>query len=160
MNTKKIVLSRVNGKKKEVYIQHDTDIDKLDFTKFENIFKSQGEGDFERHCEWKLDEYNISVFGWKNGSDSKINKTEIPPPEDTDFFYGDIIFIKTINNKIKNFSLVDFQDFYDIANGGFESLGSEDSESDEDENENEYDSEDSFINNSDSDSDSDNDEDL
>ena len=87
-------------------------------------------------------------MGWKDGNAGNENKTEIPPPEDIDLYFGDLVFIKSKDNIVVDFTKKDYNLFYEKSFGGFESLGSSDSEDSQDEEENEYDSDDSFIDNS------------
>ena len=56
----------------------------------------------------------------------------------TDLFYGNILVIKSgPDGDIQSLSQSDYEEFYNTAYGGFESLGSDDSLDDEEE-ENEY----------------------
>ena len=122
-------------------------IDKLDFKKVEHLYKSKGSDNFARHCDWEVDDYVVSVFGWKGGKAGKENKTELPPPEDMDIFFGDILAVKSNKDGLLNFDKKGFEAFCEIAFGGFESLGDDDTDSEN--GENEYDSDDSFIASSD-----------
>ena len=138
----------------EKSISKNTDINNLSYDDISNIIKKKGKGDLERHCDYDMGDYIISLFGWKSGKSSDINKTELPPPEDTDIYYGDIIFIKSVdkNNdydkrQLVNLTKEEYKDFIEKAFGGFESLGETDTESDA--KEDKYDSDDSFIVNSD-----------
>lgn len=131
----------------------DINIDNLDNNIFEKKIKlNKGKGDLLKYAGWKLNEFVIILLGWKNGIAGNENKTDLPPPEDNDLYFGDIIFIKTKNNLIQDFTIDEYNYFYDKAFDGFESLGSSDSEeSDSFENEDEYDTDDSFIDDSEQD---------
>lgn len=131
----------------------DINIDNLDNNIFEKKIKlNKGKGDLLKYAGWKLNEFIIILLGWKNGIAGNENKTDLPPPEDNDLYFGDIIFIKTKNNLIQDFTIDEYNYFYDKAFDGFESLGSSDSEeSDSFENEDEYDTDDSFIDDSEQD---------
>ena len=142
----KVILSTIDNKIIEELISSEIKIDYFQLDKISDIFINKGESDFMRYCKWNLKDYQISVFGWKKGNEKNINKTEIPPPEDIDLYYGDILFVKTDNkNNLIDFTKNDYNEFYNLAYGGFESLGSSDSDSDSDIDD--YDSDDSFIDN-------------
>lgn len=79
----------------------------------------------------------VFLFGWTNGKHSQINKHEFAPPYDTDLFFGDVVVLNTKDNDMKNISIQPFNvnhynDLYEHLFGGFESVGSQDSEYDED----------------------------
>ena len=154
-NTKKkiiIIDKKSNINQKSIDID-DINICNLDNNIFEKKIKlNRGKGDLLKYAGWKLDEFVITLLGWKNGTAGNENKTDLPPPEDNDLYFGDIVFIKTKDNLIENFTIDDYNYFYDNAFGGFESLGSSDSdESESDNEEDDYDSDDSFIDDSEQD---------
>lgn len=147
----KVVILNPSSKIIEKEIPDTFHVDFFDYSKIQSIFTNKGDNNIERYCSWTLDDSTISLFGWKSGKEKNINKTEIPPPEDTDLYYGDLLFIKSENEnkQIVDFTKKDYEKFYNTAFDGFESLGSEDSYSEgELEEPNEYDSDDSFIDNS------------
>ena len=86
----------------------------------------------ESQCNWEFPDINsdlifdISLFGVKDGIAGQENKTELPTPEDTDLYFGDIILIKSLDNKLVDFKKKDYLDFYEMACGGFESINSSD----------------------------------
>lgn len=51
---------------------------------------------------------NIIILGFKNGSENNINKHELPPPIDSELFYGDFIVYK--HNE--NFTIENYKEFY------------------------------------------------
>ena len=83
---------------------------------------------FKRYCDWELDEYVISIFGSKEGKAGSENKFDWPPPEDTDIYFGEILIIKSKDNIIQDINKNIFSEFIDISFGGFEDLGSKDTE--------------------------------
>ena len=94
-----------------------------------NIRKSKNfKEHFKRYCDWELDEYVISIFGSKEGNAGSENKFDWPPPEDTDIYFGEILIIKSKDNMIQNLNKNIFREFIDISFGGFEDLGSKDTE--------------------------------
>lgn len=54
-------------------------------------------------------DFNITLIGYKNGDEKIINKSELPPPIDSDLFYGDIIAYSTK----QNLTCEDYQEFWD-----------------------------------------------
>ena len=65
------------------------------------------------------------------GKEKNINKHDLPPPLDNLFLYGNIIVIKTDSkNNFINLTKKDYLEFYEDAFGGFEDLGSEDTDTD------------------------------
>jgi cobalamin biosynthesis protein CobT len=63
----------------------------------------------------------ISIWGWKEGKAGTENKHELPPPHDTELFFGDII--ATIQEG--NLSIEDWDSFYNEVLA-FEDLDEED----------------------------------
>jgi len=143
---KKALLLKKDSSIIKIDLPTDLDIDNIDINTIN--FKTIGNGSIKRFCDWKLQDFTISIYGWKEGNAGDENKTELPPPEDTDLYFGDILVIKNNGKKLLNITLKDYNVFIDTANGGFEDLGSDDTESDNETNE--YDLEDDFIDNSNS----------
>ena len=142
---KKALLLKKDSSIIKIELPIDLDIDNIDINTIN--FKTKGNGSIQRFCDWKLPDFTISIYGWKDGDAGDENKTELPPPEDTDLYFGDILVIKTNGKKPLNMTLKDYNVFIDTANGGFEDLGSQDTDESDDEI-NEYDLEDDFIDNS------------
>lgn len=70
-------------------------------------FIKKGSGNPSILHVWK--DQNISILGFRNGPESNINKHELPPPIDTELFYGDFIAFSPKSN----FTFEDYQRFYD-----------------------------------------------
>jgi hypothetical protein len=51
----------------------------------------------------------IVLLAFENGTENNVNHTELPPPLDTDIFYGDMIAYIPKHN----FTSEDYQEFYD-----------------------------------------------
>ena len=154
MEKKTCIILRTSGTITEKSIRPDININNIVLNNVKNIFKKIGTNKIERHCDYCLDSHIISIFGWKSGTAGNENKTELPPPEDTDIYFGDILVIKSISKKnneqersIVSLTKKEYSEFIEKAFGGFESLGSSDTESDTIDDK--YDSDDSFIVNSD-----------
>jgi len=154
MEKKTCIILRTSGTITEKSIKPDININNIVLNNVKNLFKKIGTNKIERHCDYCLDSHIISIFGWKSGTAGNENKTELPPPEDTDIYFGDILVIKSISKKnneqersIVSLTKKEYSEFIEKAFGGFESLGSSDTESDTIDDK--YDSDDSFIVNSD-----------
>jgi hypothetical protein len=94
-----------------------------------NIRKSKNfKESFRRYCDWELDDYVISIFGSKKGKAGSENKFDLPPPEDNDLYFGEILIIKSKDNNIQDINKKIFNDFIETSFGGFEDLGSKDTE--------------------------------
>ena len=94
-----------------------------------NIRKSKNfKENCKRHCDWELEDSVISLFGSKEGRAGSENKYDLPPPEDSDIYFGEILIIKSVNNVIVPMDIKDFNSFIELSFGGFEDLGSKDTE--------------------------------
>lgn len=69
----------------------------------------------------------LTLWGWEEGKAGTENKHELPPPHDEALFFGDIVVTSTAGD----LTVETWSEFYDAAFGGFEDLGSEDSETEE-----------------------------
>jgi hypothetical protein len=131
MATTKAIVLRYNKSIHEVLIPSVLCTGQLDVNLVNGI-KNKGHGNIERECDFEWDDHLVSVYGWTDGSESKINKHDLPPPIDNILYYGDVLVVKHENGKLKDFSKTDYNKFYDDAFGGFDDIVSED-ESSEDE---------------------------
>jgi hypothetical protein len=86
---------------------------------------------------WKWNGCVIHLFGYKTGKAGTENKHEIPPPHDKGLLFGEAVVIATKGGAVLSFSSAEYTKFYNEAYGGFEDLGSEDSEDDGEEEEEE-----------------------
>ena len=105
------------------------DVSKLDSEATNNI----GSGKISRECDFEWEEAVLSVFAYTDGKAGSENKTELPPPIDTQLYFGNIFVIAHKNDKVIDLSLESYKEFYTTAFGGFEDLGDEDSWSSEEE---------------------------
>ena len=131
METTKAIVLRYNKSIHEVLIPSVLCTGQLDINLVNGI-KNKGHGNIERECDFEWDNHLVSVYGWTDGSESKINKHDLPPPIDNILYYGDILAVRHENGKLKDFSKIDYNKFYDDAFGGFDDIVSEE-ESSEDE---------------------------
>ena len=71
----------------------------------------------------------LTVWGWKEGKAGTENKHELPPPHDELLLFSDAVVVSSGGD----LTVENWREFYDMAFGGFEDLGSEDSEDEESE---------------------------
>lgn len=69
----------------------------------------------------------LSLWGWKEGKAGTGNKHELPPPHDELLLFSDAVVVSSGGD----LTVENWREFYDTAFGGFEDLGSEDSEDEE-----------------------------
>jgi hypothetical protein len=107
----------------------------------EELYKKAGfksaEG-FKMATTWtiKIDDksYCISVYGKTNGRAGQENKYEFPPPIDTTLFFGNCILVNQNDDKeVVSVSKSEWKEIYEELYGGFEDIGSEDSEEESEE---------------------------
>lgn len=80
--------------------------------------------------------YNISLYGKVSGRAGQENKYDFPPPVDNTLFFGSCILVNNLSEdktKIDSVSKDEWKILYDHLFGGFEDLGSEDSDESDDE---------------------------
>lgn len=114
---------------KDFNIKKEFDISKLEDEATESI----GSGKISRECDFEWEGAVLSVFAFTNGDAGKENKTELPPPIDTQLYFGNIFVLAHKNNKVIDLSLDSYKEFYTTAFGGFEDIGDDDSWSSEEE---------------------------
>lgn len=87
--------------------------------------------------QYPFGDLKLTLFGYTTGKAGTENKHELPPPHDNLLCFSDILLIasKSLSGweHPVNFTPEQYEKFYSKAFGGFEDIGSEDSESDEDE---------------------------
>ena len=100
-----------------------------------NVYKRCGlrsEKDFERRVTWKSSTIYVSVFAKDDGKANTENKFDMPPPIDSELYFGCIAVVGFKPSNLEE-TLVDFDvdkwcKVYEKLMGGFEELGSEDSD--------------------------------
>ena len=97
---------------------------------------------FAKHAIWKVEidqmKYTIEVYGKTTGRANQENKYDFPPPIDNTLFFGSCAIInKTDANEIANLTNKEWKTIYEKLFGGFEYIGSEDSEDEDEEEEDE-----------------------
>ena len=135
MKKKKALLLKKNSDISEININPNIDVNNILYDDIKHLVTKVMFEKMEKQCNWEFDEYDIGIYGSKDGIAGEENKTELPIPEDTDLYFGDILVIRSKDNKIVDFNKKEWEEFYEISCGGFESLDSEntyDSETDTD----------------------------
>jgi hypothetical protein len=95
--------------------------------------------DFDKRHTWKMDDTNyVTIFSKNKGRANSENKYDLPPPVDTDLYYGSMLLLKHETDEIKNENVKDltieeWDKLYEKLFGGFEDLNEEDSYSEEEE---------------------------
>ncbi len=103
-----------------------------------NLLNSKGTNELTRECDFDYANTTISLYAWTEGRAGKENKYELPPPVDNELYFGNMFAIcHDGNNELISLSVNEWEDFYEMAFGGFEDLGSEDSYSEDDDEEDE-----------------------
>ncbi len=99
--------------------------------------------DFGLRHTWKVKENGenryLSVFAKNKGRANSENKSELPPPIDTELYFGSLLLV--LHKEKDKYELEDllaltvekWENFYNKLYGGFEDLGEEDSYSSEEE---------------------------
>ena len=94
---------------------------------------------FDKRHSWKLDsEHFVTLFSKDKGRANSENKYDLPPPVDSQLYFGSMLIVKhqdkeLTNEKVEDLSLEEWNKLYEKLFGGFEDLGDEDSYSDEEE---------------------------
>jgi hypothetical protein len=96
---------------------------------------------FKLHTTWAVEinakKYSVSLYGKTEGKANQENKYDFPPPVDNILFFGSCILVnKNENGEAGNISESEWEQIYEKLFGGFEDIGSSDSEEEE---EDEYD---------------------
>ena len=103
-----------------------------------NIYKRCGvrnENSFEKRVTWKSSTIYVSVFAKKEGKANTENKFDMPPPIDNELYFGSIAIVgfkpDGLEEKLVDFDVDKWCKVYEKLMGGFEDLGSEDSDEEE-----------------------------
>ena len=121
--TKAVILYML-GRKKEVRIDNEP----IRKTQIKNILKNKGTGISQELGSWTYNDNEVKIYGWADGPSGKENKHEIPPPYDTNLYFGDLLVVYSNGNNLINFTKNDYNKFFEDMYGGFEDIGDTDSE--------------------------------
>jgi hypothetical protein len=89
--------------------------------------------DFEHQVTWGVnvcnETVNIKLFAKATGRANSENKYEFPPPVDTDLYFGSVALLAfSQDDEILDLYKETWESVYEELYGGFEDLGSEDSD--------------------------------
>ena len=116
--------------------------------KKEEIYKKGGfksDKGFKEHTRWNVElsdgtKYYIRLYGKEEGRANQENKYDFPPPVDNKLYFGSCVLINYEDAESDNTSQLtkkEWEKIYEHLFGGFEEIGSEDSnEPEEDEYDN------------------------
>ena len=116
-----------------------SEIKNLEIETFYKKCKFRNNNDFDKRTTWKMSNNNyVSIYSKNKGRANSENKYDLPPPVDSDLYYGAILLVKHTdeeinNNNCEDLSIDEWNTLYTKLFGGFEDLGDEDSYSDEEE---------------------------
>ena len=113
--------------------------------KLSKISKTQGHSSLKELYYWNYENSKIICYSWYDGESGFENKHELPPGGISSFLdedssekllFGDIFICKLKDNKICDFDIAGYGEFYNIHFGGFDDCESfsEDEDDDDDEN--------------------------
>lgn len=93
---------------------------------------------FKLYTTWAVEletkKYSVSLYGKTEGKVNQENKYDFPPPVDKLLFFGSCILVnKNDQGEVINISQSEWEQLYEKLFGGFEDIGSSDSEEDEEE---------------------------
>ena len=128
----KIVVIKKNGTLCDLDWKKDVD--------FKNIYKKAGfrkDNDFAKRHTWKINEDDfVSVYSKNTGRANTENKYELPPPVDSDLYFGKLVVIRhseqnpTAENCL-DLTFEEWKTIYEKLMGGFEDLDDNEEESEE-----------------------------
>ena len=117
-----------------------------------NKSNKKGKNNIRHLYSWTYNSDTIKCYGWYDGEHDIVNKHELIPNGSSKFLdedsstillYGDIYLLcYDKNNKLTNFNVSDYAEFYDFINEGFDDCISDDD--DDDDEESIFDEEDSY----------------
>tara|TARA_B100001287_G_C22649388_1_gene514404 strand:- start:1004 stop:1504 length:501 start_codon:yes stop_codon:yes gene_type:complete len=116
-----IIIIKKNGDVEEKRVKN---IDESTIYKFCNY---KNDNDFKLIHNFNVKDNNYKVYGKNKGKANTENKYELPPPVDTELFFGTLCIIKETNGSYKNLMKDDWESTYEYLFGGFEDI-CEDSE--------------------------------
>ena len=102
----------------------------------------KGKNNIRQLYSWTKDNKIIKCYGWYDGNHDCVNKHELIPYGSSKFLeddsstillYGDIYLLCYDNNKILDFSVSDYANFYNEINEGFDDCDTDDETDSEEE---------------------------
>jgi hypothetical protein len=102
----------------------------------------KGKNNIRQLYSWTKENKIIKCYGWYDGNHDCVNKHELIPYGSSKFLeddsstillYGDIYLLCYDNNKILDFSVSDYANFYNEINEGFDDCDTDNDETDSEE---------------------------
>jgi hypothetical protein len=115
---KKAILVNKSGETEQV------ELSKKSSNCISKCLKIKGKGKVENIHNWKYNDLSVQLYGFSDGKAGDENKFELPPPVDSELFFGDMLFISCNKEELNELTLDDFIDFYNETMGGFEDIES------------------------------------
>ena len=99
--------------------------------------KFKKKDNFKIRHTWSYKQNYYSLYARNTGRANSENKYDLPPPIDSELYFGSMVVIKHTKKTPKNAEVLDFEmnewlKLYEHLFGGFEDLGDDDSEMSED----------------------------
>ena len=128
---KKVVIIEKNG------TLNDANIKKFNLETLHKKCKFKNNENFKARHTWKVDDKtNVTLFSKDTGRANSENKYDLPPPLDSQLYFGSMVLCahndKTLTNEnITNFNIETWKKTYEKLMGGFEDLDEEERSEDE-----------------------------
>ena len=115
----------------------------------------KGKNNIRHLYSWTKESKTIKCYGWYDGEHDCVNKHELIPYGSSKFLeddsstillYGDIYLLCYDNNKILDFNVSDYANFYNEINEGFDDCDTDDEDSEDEEEYNDVEEEDNDYN--------------
>ncbi len=127
-----IVILNMNGEEEEEYINNKNQLS------FVCGYNNRSDN-FKHVHAWMIDSNNkdgkqlfLHVYACSEGSYETVNKYELPPPLDTNTYYGYIaLILEDEDHVLHDLSLDDWKQYYEQLYGGFEDIEETEDEDDE-----------------------------
>jgi hypothetical protein len=97
----------------------------------EDLYKRAGfksSTDFQLRTIFRSDAKNVHVYGKITGRAGQENKYDFPPPIDKTLFFGTVVLVAKVGDVATSLSLEEWETMYDAFMGGFEDLGTDDTD--------------------------------
>jgi len=101
---------------------------------------TKGKNNIRHLYSWTKDNIIIKCYGWYDGNHDCINKHELIPYGSSKFLeedsstillYGDIYLLSYYDNKVSDFGVSDYANFYNEINEGFDDCDTDDDDTEE-----------------------------
>lgn len=90
--------------------------------------KHKNDKDFINIHTFHVNDACYKLYAKTNGRAGSENKYDLPPPVDTNLYFGILCIIKIVNDEIEDLSLKEWEGVYEELFGGFEDIEDSDGE--------------------------------